>query len=470
MKVLRGLRYNTLILFILFVVCALFCCLFPVHSAPLYKSNYTFLLGGLLLCSTLLATKIKDKNLFLFDPFLFCSFLFFCIFLIQPMIDILQDKVYYYAFVNPAYGCKWGTVVFVLSYIAFYIGSYFRAQPNTQTSMYQPLSPAAKRSIAFISIILWIVFALLCIIFFIVNGYSLAYILTLGNLGQAQVDEIFARAGFLGKFSVSMIVSLMYYWVCGRSKLIKCMMFLVTLSILILNGGRSILLVFLLAPVVYYFAKRAKNPSIQLIVILLISFFFMAAAVQAERWSLRSGGEVRVETQWNMDTLLHPMRSNFSTYKLYHLLTDAMPRTMNYLWGQETILYTAVMFVPRGLWPSKPDTPMREIYRQIAGDLAVANGEAAPGLAEFYMDFGIFGCILFSFIFGILVAKLKNLYTYSSSDTHGLILYSVLYVFLFQVVIRGYIPSLFYSILCIFLPYFILKILVPVHAPEEPVK
>jgi len=459
MKILSGIRYNNLILFILLTLCIFFAINFPINATSLYKSNYTVLLISLIFCSILLSTKLMDKNLFIFDPFLFSSFLFFCVFLIQPMIDIIKNTVVaYYDLQDPSYGCQRGTLIFVVSYIVFYIGYFFRKSPNRTSHLYSPITKIDKTNIAFFSFILWIVFTLFCVIFFIANGYSIIYIFTLGQLGHAQVNEIFARMGFLWKFSTSMIVCFMYYLTCGRSRLVKLIMFAITLTILILNGGRAILLILLAAPIVYYYTKRAKNIPMRYIAIALALFLLISATVQAARWGLRSGGEVQVETQWNMDTILYPMRSNFGVYKMYYFVVATVPEKTNYLWGKETILYTLVMFIPRVIWPDKPDAPFRDVLRYAAGDHAVMQGEAFPGLTEFYMDFGIVGCMFFSFLLGWLVSKLKNLYLHSRTDTHGLILFSVLYPFLFQVIIRGYIPSLFYTLVCIFLPYIVLKV------------
>ncbi len=459
MKFLSRLKYNTLILFCLAILWGFFALNFPTEESLLYRSNYAVLLGGFTFCSILLATKLREKNLFVFDPFLFSSILFFCIFLIQPMLDIIYNEVYYYSFVNPAYGCQKGTIVFVLSYFAFYIGSLFTSNKKPNTLLYRSLEKKEEAAIAYISLFLWFSFTLLCVIFLLANGYSIRYIFSFGQLGNAQVDEIFARFSFLWKFSTSMIASYVYYFIFGKSRVFKLIMFLSTFAILLLNGGRAMLFIFLAAPVVYYYAKRAKNPPIQYIVIALSLFLVFAAAVQAVRWGLRSGGEVHVETRWNMETILFPMRSNFRVYKLYYLMVDAMPKHIDYLYGREMFLYTAIMFVPRTLWPQKPDAPFRDIIRYTAGDLATLNGEAFPGLAEPYMDFGLMGCVLFCLLFGWFVAKLKKLYLYPQGDSHALVLYSLFYPFLFQIIIRGYMPSLLYSVICILLPYFIIKLL-----------
>lgn len=458
---MKFLKYNTLILCGLILLWGFFVFHFPMAESSLYRSNYVVLLGGFTFCSILLATKLREKNLFIFDPFLFSSILFFCIFLIQPMLDIIYDEVYYYSFADPAYGCKKGTFVFVASYVAFYIGSLFVSKKITNCSIRRPLQRREGTSIASISLILWLFFTALCVIFLAANGYSVYYIFSLGQLGNAQVDEIFARFGFLWKFSISMIASYVYYFVFGKSRVFKLIMFLATFAILLLNGGRAVLFIFLSAPIIYHYAKRAKNPPIQYIVIALSLFLVFAAGLQAARWSLRTGGEVQVETQWNLNTIIFPMRSNFRVYKLYYLMVDAMPKHIDYLYGREMFLYTAIMFVPRTIWPQKPDAPFRDIIRYTAGKLATLNGEAFPGLAEPYMDFGLIGCVIFCLLFGWFVSKLKKLYLYPQGNSHGLILYSLFYPFLFQIIIRGYIPSLLYSIVCMLLPYLIIRFMVP---------
>ena len=464
MTFLKGLKYNTLILFGLAILWGFFVIHFPTAESALYRSNYAVLLGGFTFCSILLATKLLEKNLFIFDPFLFSSILFFCIFLIQPMLDIIYNEVYYYSFVNPAYGCQKGTFVFIASYFAFYVGSLLVNKKTTNSAIRRPLERRETTAIANISLVLWLFFTLLCVIFLAANGYSVRYIFSLGQWGNAQVDEIFARFGFLWKFSVTMIASYVYYFVFGKNRVFKLIMFLSTFAILLLSGGRAVLFIFLAAPIVYHYAKRAKNPPIQYIVIALSLFLVFAAVVQAARWSLRSGGEVRVETQWNLNTIISPVRSNFGVYKLYYLMVDAMPKHIDYLYGREMFLYTAIMFVPRTIWPQKPDAPFRDIIRYTAGDLATLNGEAFPGLAEPYMDFGLTGCFIFCLLFGWFVAKLKKLYLYPQGDSHGLVLYALFYPFLFQIIIRGYMPSLLYSIICMLLPYWIIRLLVPLFA------
>ena len=61
------------------------------------------------------------------------------------------------------------------------------------------------------------------------------------------------------------------------------------------------------------------------------------------------------------------------------------------------------------------------------------------------------------FIFGQVLQKLKDLYRYKSYDRHGLILYSVMFPALLQVMLRGYSPSYMYLLFFYSFPVIIMK-------------
>lgn len=458
--------YNILALLLLLIVCAFFGLNFPFSANAFVQSNYTFLFVGLIICSVLLGIKLYKQPLFIFDPFLFSSLLSFCIFLIQPMNDILKNEMFY-GYMNAFSGCQKGTFVFVISYVMFCLVYFITKNKIPRHNKIYQSFKGNQFKISLISLIIWLVSLAGCVGFFLANGYNLSYIFTLGNLGEANIDEIFARMGFLWKFSFSLIGSFMYYWVCGHNRLLKAVMWVITCIILVANGGRAVLLIFLFAPLVYYYAKHTKNPPIRYIVMWICVFCIISAVIQTFRWEMRSGGDVQMSMLWNMENILEPVYTNFRVYKMYYFILDAMPGQLEYVWGKESIGYTFIMLIPRVIWPSKPDAPFREILRYSAGDFAVENGQAFPGLTEPYMDFGLLGCLVYAFIGGWLISKLKNLYLYTHQDSHALVLFSLLYPFLFQVIIRGYVPSLVFSVLFLFLPFIILKLIIPSSNKEK---
>ena len=94
--------------------------------------------------------------------------------------------------------------------------------------------------------------------------------------------------------------------------------------------------------------------------------------------------------------------------------------------------------------------------------MAADSGYAMPNISEYYLDFGVVGCVLGMFLFGKFLKKLKCLYEYDADSKHSLILYSVMYPALMQVVLRGYSPSyiyllLFYAFPVIFIRLFVRK-------------
>ena len=454
----KGKKSSLIFLIMLLFLSIFFTYNLLVNIKDYYINDYLILLFSFFVSSNILIKYIFSNGLFVFDPFFFNSILFFMIFLIQPMMDLITNNFATYG-LDPSVGCVKGTIIYLLSYISFYYGYKKHINNDSKKSVLQCLSIKERNNISYISFWLWCVFFACCILYLYVNGYSIIYILTLGQQDSNTVDELFTKMGFLWKCSVSMIVCMMYYLAFGNKKVLKIVLFVFTGTILIINGSRSIILMYILAPIVYYYTSHKRNPQILLLISLMIGIVLMATIMQAARWGIRSGGNIDVDIIINAETLVKPIVSNFQVYKEYFLFVDAVPERMNFLFGEETIFYTLAMLIPRGIWPSKPDAPFREILDIAVGHQAVLNGEAFPNLAEFYIDFGVIGCIVYTFLYGIYVKYISNLGLYGNTNSHGLVLFSVLLPLLFQFTIRGYIPSNIFSLIFAFLPYFIIRII-----------
>ena len=123
---------------------------------------------------------------------------------------------------------------------------------------------------------------------------------------------------------------------------------------------------------------------------------------------------------------------------------------MNYTFGEQMFFYTLIMLVPRFVWPSKPQPIIREVLMKTVSKYASLAGTAYPYLGEYYHEFGLLGVILFCFLLGLFCRYLaKKLY---SSNIHDIIIYSVCFPLLFQILIRGYTPSNFYMMVFVLLP------------------
>lgn len=439
--------------------------LYPFGQADLPRSNYILLLICYFFVASLLIWKIIRSDIYLFEPIVLVTALYMGIFILRPMLDISNFDTVKYG-IDISDGSKKATLIFMISFLSFFI-SYFY---NFSRRKVQILSPLYYRNVpqnkeqfvVLISLTIWL-FSFICsLIFLLANGYGFLYILTIGASGSAIVDENSASLAFLSKFSICLVTSWLYIFVYSKSKLLKIILFILTVIIFLVYGGRAMLLICLLAPVTYYYVSKKKSPSLPTVFTMLIGLLSISTIMQFARWGIRSGDEI-VIPKLSFETLFLPFDSEFTTYKVFYGMVKNIPTEMGYLFGEQMIYYTLVMFIPRAIWPGKPDAPVREILEVSLNQLAVISGAAYPNIGEFYVEFGILGCIIFMFLFGLYAKRLKKLYLIGESKSHALILYSVLFPLLFQFTIRGYMPSNFYTLLLAILPCIIIKKLIQVR-------
>ena len=146
---------------------------------------------------------------------------------------------------------------------------------------------------------------------------------------------------------------------------------------------------------------------------------------------------------------------NFDIYKTYYGVVSRIPSQMDYTLGQQMILYTLAIFVPRAIWPNKPQPIIRQVIAVSVNNYAAVAGSAYPALGEWYHEFGVLGCVVIAFISGRLLKRLWNLS--NENSIISLMLFSIVLPSLLQVCIRGYTPTNFWMILTMVLPLFVIK-------------
>ena len=86
------------------------------------------------------------------------------------------------------------------------------------------------------------------------------------------------------------------------------------------------------------------------------------------------------------------------------------------------------------------------------------NGVAYPNLGEYYVEFGVVGIIVCMFILGLFCRYARNLYVKRQGLSLSLVLYSLVYGALFQIIIRGYMPQNFTMMLFLLAPVILIAI------------
>ena len=161
------------------------------------------------------------------------------------------------------------------------------------------------------------------------------------------------------------------------------------------------------------------------------------------------------------EELYTTFRTNTNIVMPYYCIVDKMPSKFPHTWGSGYFIEPIVYFLPRFLFPWKPTIESADIVLAMNNctgfDITGTNGMATPSFSELYIEFGIIGCLVGMFLFGLLLRRLKGFYTNKNNDIHNVILYSILFTTLFQILIRGYMAMNVYLVLFLIIPIYILK-------------
>lgn len=204
----------------------------------------------------------------------------------------------------------------------------------------------------------------------------------------------------------------------------------------------------IIIPLIASFLYRHKHRFSLLFVSGLLLLFPLINLI---RWK-------KSQSKDSFDTVLHSIKS------LFQLFTDSFCRQDfdAYASLRNTILYTQVhglswgrqltttflFFVPRKVWPDKsigsgavvnPPRPYSDFHNY-----------SSPLFAEGYIDFGIFGALVFTVLFSLLLSKYDNYYWYNNKNTYTQLFYPA-YLGLAFFTLRGDLLSSFAYTIGIFL-------------------
>ena len=418
-----------------------------------YESNYVVLLLAYFIIGGINFYFWSSGKVRFFDTFSIISFLYMMIMIVYPLYDYIQLNLTKGG-VDTSEGCIKATLLFVSSYILFCVG-YFTTKVSTRHFSFfdriERQSDYRKRNVA---IFCWCIAFIGCMAGQISRGFSLSYLLSLGTMAQDDVLINSSSGGllFLLMLIPTMIVSAIMILEYSKNIFLKAIVLGLTVLFLFMRGSRIVMFVMVAAPIIYWYLKNKKSPSVKTLCIAFIAALTLFATLQIARENIARGQDFKqdiVEKVISVDTFMSVFESDFSTYKVFYGIVEAIPDNMDYLYGRGILGYTVSLVVPRALWPEKPDAPEREVVYAAMGQTAVDSGYAYPNIGIFYSEFGVPGCMLFMYLFGYIMSKARRLYQCGSKV--AMILYACLWPFCFQLTARS-ISNAVYSLIFGFLP------------------
>ena len=436
-----------------------------------YVIEYWFVLFSYIFVGIVFLFVISQKGAFLFEPIILIGLLFFMSYSVTPLLNILLGKTDSRGFYVMG-GCITATAIYIISFISLLLGYYKKKKilskkiswNEPETIDYHDWNK--RKYIIIISYFWWFLGFIFFSIFFINNGFSIKYVLSLGLLGEANViNDISTSASgsldFLYNFRFGMIASIIYLWRYGKQKKLYIVLYIITFMMLMTYGFRNVLVEMMIAPIVLYVILKKKIPSITSIFRIVIPIILMLSFVVTFRSSVRLGSGISSIdwTDFDFGSIYDAFIENFDLHKSFYGIVEYIPKYHSFTNGQQLLWMTITFLIPRSFWPGKPTSILDSLMVYIVGPLAVRGHTAMGTLAEYYGEFGILGCIIFCFLLGYFSSKTKSWYESKNRTEDSMIAYSVLYPMFMLLSIRGYMPLNFMHILFLEIPVISIAIL-----------
>ena len=397
------------------------------------------------------------RPIYMFEPYTMVTLVYVLVYHVAPVFQFSVGDTTRYG-VNAMPQTLEAVLLVIVGHVAFtlaYGADPIKRRNNDHSAFYcEPVNKKLVVKVAYgfflVSLALYLVYAISC-------GYSVSYILSGGLAGSqtASIEE--SSLSFLSYMRYACVGSWAVTFAYGSDKLFKVLSFVVLIAILFFSGTRAAILLPLLVPIVITYIQKGKAPSLATFGGAIGLLVLLFAVMQVARVGIRAGAGMDLGAG-GLESLFEPFYAEIDDFKVFYSLLSVFPDQINFLFGGQMILGSLTILVPRAIWPAKPDPQIHEIINVLYGNRAVLNGVAYPNLGEYYVEFGVIGIIACMFVLGLLCRYARNLYAERRGLSLSLVLYSLVYGALFQVIIRGYMPQNFTMMLFLLAPVILIAI------------
>jgi len=274
------------------------------------------------------------------------------------------------------------------------------------------------------------------------------------SMGHLRILNGFAEVGFYILLLFLLSNKIRFFSMYG---LLLTLLVLSTLFVPFVSSARSevVLLVINMLIILWYKGKYRMTHTMYALPIIFIVLIGMGYLR-----SIAHTGNIDTMIESPLETVLGSGNSIDMSRTAY--IMDSVPERLNYYYG-ETYLYFLTGFIPRVIWPEKPNVSLGPtIKREIYG-LPTRNNGYPPGMiAEAYMNFGYAGIPFIMFIFGFLLRLFYNSFRplLNTNNVALLVYVAILWRLSFGIGINW--SQMVSQVLINLLPAFILLILVSI--------
>lgn len=421
----------------------------------IYYNEYMTIIFSYYVCTLSYFFVVLIKKNDIFNIIHLVSFLYLCLFILAPLVFIINDDTDLNG-VQVMAGCQKASLIFTGGYLSLLFG-YMSVIPQSKYIFFRKVNLGRKPTM--ISLFFWVIGFISSLYFLLSSGFSLMYIFTFGSDGT--VTNLENQSLFLINFTYFMIAPAIYLMFNLKSKSLSVLIFILTLTQYMIRGTRFIIVIFLISTFLFWYRTRNILPSTKMIITSVLIFISGSAYMQYFRNSIRTGSYDSLDkSKSTSEIILNSFVASFDIYKPFYGLVSKYPSIYSHTYGNGMFLDTLAMFIPRILWNNKPlavDFTMPTALENSVGyDNLHSYAMAWPNIAEYYMDFGILGTFTIMFLLGLFIKK--SLKYYYNNNISNIIVYSILFSLTIQIVSRGFTAGNFGIVLFLLIPiYFINK-------------
>lgn len=419
------------------------------YSGQSYKDELYFLANSSLPMCAIFVWCAKMKKLEIVSPYPMATILYILIFIVAPMTFIITNDTDCHGD-DVMEGCRYGTVLALVSFLLLSIG-YVRKK-NVPEESFKSVYLKKKVKAFSLAIIFWIIGAAACIMYINQTGVPLLFLLL--NSGSETLPADIGGGSnmrFLASFAYFMVYPVTLVFCFAKKKLIILPLVLFTFLLFYVRGTRIFIVIQVLSLILLYVRIANKRIETKHVIIGIVCMICIFSFMGSNRNSVRSGDNI--EYKLDATDVFGMLSTNFDIYKPYYGLVANCPEKFGFTFGKGMFLESVESLIPRILWPGKSTTTyMQKCLSKTTGEGPISAAMSWPNIAEYYMEFGVIGVIIFSYLLGYVMSWSLNLYR--SREIEKIILYALLYPTFFELIIRGYTPINFTMYICLLLPYY----------------
>lgn len=430
----------------------------------MYRKTYFVLSVCIIACLILYLKYYLEGTIDIFSPITLFTMVYVVMFYVTPIYDLLIREYTWFNvnLFDQSIRCSFYALI---GYVCFFIAYKYRFVTNRCEKLYKKeyteseiicFENGNSDQILLFAVIGYFI-CLLANIYYLVSsgGNSVLYILTLGMMGNSGKDMT-SNIGAISMLSYALPSFTLLYVEYGKNKFLKILAFFLMFELQVARGFRFFILQIVFMFGSYYFIKEKKKPKFSQILIILTVTGIPLILMTVFRVSIRSGEGMDLAILSKdvfSDALDAAFWENLRIYKNFYAIVKVVPSQTPYLYGAQTILYTAIMMIPRAIWPNKPGNPGTVAQEIALGKSAVLGGSAYPALGEYYYDIGLLGIVIWMSIFGLFLSRIEDRYRYKAVTKVDLMVFCTVLGNVLQFVIRGYMPSNFWMLVFCIIPY-----------------